>query len=35
MFKPIISADSHVCEPPDTFTARIDKKYQDVMQAFL
>ena len=29
MFKPIISSDSHVCEPPDLFTARIDKKYLD------
>ncbi|MGH7879922.1 MAG: amidohydrolase family protein, partial [Candidatus Binataceae bacterium] len=25
--KPIISSDSHIMEPPDTYTARIDKKY--------
>ena len=30
MFKPIISSDSHVCEPPGTFVDRIDKKYLDV-----
>lgn len=29
MNKPIISADSHVCEPPDTFVDRIDKKFLD------
>ena len=29
MFKPIISSDSHVCEPPGTFIDRIDKKYLD------
>lgn len=28
MRKPIISADSHVCEPPDTYVARIDKKFK-------
>src|SRR6516165_7300359 len=28
--KPIISSDSHIMEPPDTYTARIDKKYKDV-----
>jgi uncharacterized protein len=27
--KPIISADSHIMEPPDTYIARIDKKYKD------
>ena len=27
MFKPIISSDSHVCEPPDLYVDRIDKKY--------
>jgi len=27
--KPIISADSHITEPPDTYTARIDKKFKD------
>jgi len=27
--KPIISSDSHIMEPPDTYTARIDKKYLD------
>ena len=29
MNKPIISADSHVCEPPGTFVDRIDKKFLD------
>jgi predicted TIM-barrel fold metal-dependent hydrolase len=29
MLRPIISADSHVTEPPDTYTARIDKRYRD------
>lgn len=29
MNKPIISADSHVCEHPDTFVDRIDKKFLD------
>ncbi|HVN90141.1 MAG TPA: amidohydrolase family protein [Candidatus Binataceae bacterium] len=28
--KPIISSDSHVMEPPDTYIARIDKKYKDI-----
>ncbi len=28
--KPIISSDSHIMEPPDTYTTRIDKKYKDV-----
>ncbi|NKC14734.1 MAG: amidohydrolase family protein [Gammaproteobacteria bacterium] len=27
--KPIISADSHVTEPPDCYSARIDAKYKD------
>jgi predicted TIM-barrel fold metal-dependent hydrolase len=27
VFKPIISSDSHVCEPPDVFVDRIDRKY--------
>ncbi|HJU28218.1 MAG TPA: hypothetical protein VJ718_03550, partial [Candidatus Binataceae bacterium] len=27
--KPIISADSHIMEPPDTYLARIDRKYKD------
>jgi predicted TIM-barrel fold metal-dependent hydrolase len=27
--KPIISADSHIMEPPDTYLPRIDKKYKD------
>jgi predicted TIM-barrel fold metal-dependent hydrolase len=27
--KPIISADSHITEPPDTYSARIDKKFKD------
>ena len=27
--RPIISADSHVMEPPDTYLARIDHKYRD------
>ncbi len=27
--KPIISADSHIMEPPDTYLAHIDKKYKD------
>jgi hypothetical protein len=26
--KPIISADSHIMEPPDTYLPRIDKKYK-------
>jgi predicted TIM-barrel fold metal-dependent hydrolase len=29
MLKPIISADSHVTEPPDTYTARIDRRFLD------
>lgn len=29
MNKPIISADSHVCEPPHVFADRIDKKFLD------
>ncbi len=28
--KHIISADSHVTEPPDTYAARIDHKYKDI-----
>jgi uncharacterized protein len=28
--KHIISADSHITEPPDTYSARIDRKYKDV-----
>ena len=28
--KPIISSDSHIMEPPDTYTARIDKKYKEL-----
>ena len=28
--KPIISSDSHIMEPPDTYTARIDHKYKDI-----
>jgi uncharacterized protein len=27
--KPIISADSHIMEPPDTYSARIDRKYKE------
>ena len=27
--KPIISADSHIMEPPETYLERIDKKYKD------
>src|SRR5712691_10223176 len=27
--KPIISADSHIMEPPDTYSARIDLKYKE------
>ena len=27
--KPIISADSHIMEPPNTYLAHIDKKYKD------
>ena len=26
---PIISADSHITEPPDTYTARIDARFRD------
>jgi len=26
---PIISADSHITEPPDTYTARIDARFKD------
>jgi len=29
MAKPIISADSHITEPPDTYTARIDRRFKD------
>ena len=29
MTKPIISADSHITEPPDCYTARIDKRFLD------
>ncbi len=29
MVKPIISADSHVAEPPNTYVDRIDKKFKD------
>ena len=28
--KPIISSDSHIMEPPDTYIARIDNKYKDI-----
>ncbi len=28
--KPIISSDSHIMEPPDTYIARIDHKYKDI-----
>ena len=26
---PIISADSHITEPPDVYVARVDAKYRD------
>src|SRR4051812_2598096 len=29
MAKPIISADSHITEPPDCYTARIDARFRD------
>ena len=29
MAKPIISADSHITEPPDTYTARIERRFKD------
>jgi hypothetical protein len=29
MDKPIISADSHITEPPNTYVERIDHKYKD------
>ena len=29
MQKPIISADSHITEPPNTYVDRIDHKYKD------
>ncbi len=29
MLKPIISADSHITEPPGTYVDRIDRKYKD------
>src|SRR4030095_2121165 len=29
MAKPIISADSHITEPPDTYTSRIDRRFKD------
>jgi predicted TIM-barrel fold metal-dependent hydrolase len=28
--KPVLSADSHITEPPDTYTGRIDPRYRDV-----
>lgn len=30
MLKPIISADSHITEPPGTYVDRIDRKYKDI-----
>ena len=30
MAKPILSADSHITEPPDTYVDRIDPRYRDV-----
>jgi hypothetical protein len=29
MPRPVISADSHITEPPDTYTARIDSRFKD------
>jgi len=29
MAKPIISADSHITEPPDTYTTRIERRFKD------
>jgi len=29
MTKPIISADSHITEPPGTYVDRIDRKFKD------
>lgn len=29
MTKPILSADSHITEPPDTYTSRIGKNHKD------
>jgi uncharacterized protein len=29
MLKPIISADSHITEPPGCYVDRIDRKYKD------
>jgi hypothetical protein len=29
MAKPIISADSHITEPADTYTARIETRFRD------
>lgn len=29
MLKPVLSADSHVTEPPDTYLRRIDRRYKD------
>lgn len=29
MAEPIISADSHITEPPDTYAARIDQRFKD------
>jgi hypothetical protein len=29
MAKPIISADSHITEPPNTYIDRIDAKFRD------
>lgn len=31
--KPIISSDSHIMEPPDTYIARIEHKYKDIARA--
>ena len=29
MLKPVLSADSHVLEPPDTYTNRLDRRFRD------
>jgi uncharacterized protein len=29
MLKPVLSADSHVTEPPDAYVSRIDHRYKD------